>query len=99
MSTITIIAPKTKTIQAPPPKAVEEPKAVESNAEARSFRFGSPDGKCHTFLGTVPFRYTVCFKRTTEPVAEEDTHLEPPCPNGNPPCPECDRIRKQRYDR
>lgn len=60
----------------------------------RSSRVGTADQYCHIFVGAAPYRYTSCGQRLPRPLSISRTHAEPPCPNGNPPCPECVRARE-----
>ncbi len=61
----------------------------------RSSRAGTADQYCHIFVGAAPYRYTSCGQRLKSPLPIKRTHAEPPCPNGNPPCPECVRVRQE----
>ena len=59
----------------------------------RSSAIGTNDDYCHIFVGSAPYRYTSCGLRLDRPIPVEETHAEPPCPNGNLPCPDCVRVR------
>lgn len=61
----------------------------------RSSTFGTDDPYCHIFVGAPPYRFTSCGIHLKPPVPVEATHCKPPCPNGNPPCPECVRVRSE----
>lgn len=80
-----------------PTRARLRPKHTEIDTERprRASTFGTDDGYCHIFVGAPPFRYTSCGQRLKPPVPVEQTHAKPPCPNGNPPCPDCVRARQQ----
>ncbi len=79
------------TTRRPRPKRVE----VGTERPRRASTFGTDDGYCHIFVGSPPYRYTSCGQRLNQPVPIEQTHAKPPCPNGNPPCPECVRVREE----
>jgi hypothetical protein len=65
------------------------PERDEAEFAVRSSFFGTSDQYCHILVGSPPYRFTSCGQRLDPPVAFEQSHPQPPCPNGNPPCPEC----------
>lgn len=65
------------------------PERDEAELAPRASFYGTSDQYCHIFVGSPPYRFTSCGQRLEPPVPFEQSHPEPPCPNGNPPCPEC----------
>jgi hypothetical protein len=77
----------------PSPRVVRA--SVASDRARRSSTYGTDDDFCHIFVGSPPYRYTSCGLRLSPPVPVKATHAQPPCPNGNTPCPECTRVRAE----
>ena len=88
--------PQGKVIERPV-RVIERPARVEraTGRARRSSTFGTDDLYCHIFVGSPPYRYTSCGRRRNPPVPVEQTHAKPPCPNGNPPCLDCVRVREE----
>lgn len=80
-----------------PTRVIERPTHVERAAwqARRSSAAGTDDAYCHILVGSPPYRYTCCGVRLKTPLPIERTHRKPPCPNGNPPCPECVQARQE----
>ena len=78
-----------------PGRVVERPTGVDgaTRRARRSSASGTGDPYCHILVGAPPYRYTSCGLRLVPPLPVERTHRKPPCPNGNPPCPDCVRVR------
>ena len=76
---------------------VERPARVTraTGRARRSSANGTEDPYCHILVGSPPYRYTSCGLRLDPPLPIEETHRKPPCPNGNPPCPDCLQARKE----
>jgi hypothetical protein len=89
--------PAAKVIERPARVADRPARGVEraTGRARRSSTYGTDDSYCHIFVGSAPYRYTSCGLRLNPLVPIEQTHRKPPCPNGNPPCPECVRTRAE----
>jgi hypothetical protein len=75
-----------------------KPAPADTERTRRSSAAGTDDKYCHILVGSPPYRYTSCGLRLRPPLPIEQTHRKPPCPNGNPPCPECVRVRAEETD-
>ena len=59
---------------------------IPSTGARMASAYGAEDGLCHWF---VTAGRTLCGQHREPPLRRRQLHHEPPCPNGNDPCPEC----------